>query len=182
MQDGHNDSFLWGSCGVRVDCLTLHKCSANESCSNHYRFYGARDTALAFSIEFQTYRKSARTVQRIPIDLSPRFPKYEYFTTVTFSFPPLYIHVYICINIGGHAKSQLLETAWTVALQAPLSMGFFRQEYESGLLCPPPGNLPDPGIEPMSLCLLHWQVDSLQLRHQGSPMLSLFVESCRIFH
>ena len=132
MQDGHNDSFLWGSCGVRVDCLALHKCSANESCSNHYCFYGARDTALAFSVEFQTYRKSARTVQRIPIDLSPRFPKYEYFTTVTFSFPPLYIHVYICINIGGHAKSQLLETAWTVALQAPLSMGFFSKNIRVG--------------------------------------------------
>ena len=37
-----------------------------------------------------------------------------------------------------------------IALQAPLSMGFFRQEYWSGLLCPPPGDLPDPGIKPMS--------------------------------
>ena len=35
--------------------------------------------------------------------------------------------------------------------QAPLSMGFFRQEYWSGLPCPPPGHLPDPGIEPISL-------------------------------
>ena len=35
--------------------------------------------------------------------------------------------------------------------QAPLSMGFFRQEYWSGLPCPPPGHLPDPGIEPASL-------------------------------
>ena len=39
---------------------------------------------------------------------------------------------------------------WTVAL-APLSMGFSRQEYWSGLPCPPPGNLPDPGIERPSL-------------------------------
>ena len=39
---------------------------------------------------------------------------------------------------------------WTVACQAPLSMGFSRQEYWSRLLCPPPGDLPDPGIEPMS--------------------------------
>ena len=42
-------------------------------------------------------------------------------------------------------------TLWTVALQAPLSMGFPRQEYWSGLPCPSPGDLPDPGIEPMSL-------------------------------
>ena len=39
-------------------------------------------------------------------------------------------------------------TSWTVALQAPLPMGFFRQEYWSGLPCPPPGDLPDPGIVP----------------------------------
>ena len=42
-------------------------------------------------------------------------------------------------------------TLWTVALQAPLSMGFSRQEYWSGLPCPPPGDLPGPGIEPTSL-------------------------------
>ena len=44
-------------------------------------------------------------------------------------------------------------TPWTVARQAPLSMGFSRQEYWSGLPCPPPGELPDPGIEPMSHAL-----------------------------
>ena len=38
-------------------------------------------------------------------------------------------------------------TPWTVARQAPLSMGFSRQEYWSGLPCSPPGNLPDPGTE-----------------------------------
>ena len=40
---------------------------------------------------------------------------------------------------------------WTVARQAPLSMGSFRQEYWSALPCPPPGDLPDLGIEPISL-------------------------------
>ena len=42
-------------------------------------------------------------------------------------------------------------TPWTAACQAPLSMGFSRQEYWSGLPCPSPGDLPDPGIKPMSL-------------------------------
>ena len=46
---------------------------------------------------------------------------------------------------------QLFATLWTVAHQAPLSMGFFRQEYWSGLPCPPPGDLPNPGIEPTVL-------------------------------
>ena len=46
---------------------------------------------------------------------------------------------------------RLLVTPWTVAHQAPLSMGFSRQEYWSGLPCLPPGDLSDPGIELVSL-------------------------------
>ena len=45
----------------------------------------------------------------------------------------------------------LIVTLWTVACQPPLSMGFSRQKYWSGLPCLPPGDLPDPGIEPPSL-------------------------------
>ena len=60
---------------------------------------------------------------------------------------------------GLVAKSCLtLVTPWTVAFQAPLSMGFSRQEFWSGLPCLPPGDLPDPGIEPRSPAL---QADSL---------------------
>ena len=55
---------------------------------------------------------------------------------------------------------QLFATPWTVACQAPLSMGFLRQEYWSGLPCPSPGDLPNTGIEPVSPA---WQVDSLPL-------------------
>ena len=57
----------------------------------------------------------------------------------------------------------------TVALQAPLSMRFPRQEYWSGLPFPPPGDLPDPGIEPVSP--KNWQVGSLPL----SPLGSLYI-------
>ena len=46
---------------------------------------------------------------------------------------------------------QLFVTQWNAARQAPLSMEFSRQEYWSGLSCPPPGDLSDPGIKPMSL-------------------------------
>ena len=59
---------------------------------------------------------------------------------------------------------QLCVTLWTVALQAPLFMGFSRQEYWSGMPCPPPGDLTYTGIEPASLMSnLHWQMDSLPL-------------------
>ena len=61
----------------------------------------------------------------------------------------------------------LFVTPWTVARQAPLSMGFPRQGYRSGLSFPSPGDLPDPGVEPVSPAL---QADSLPLSHQGSPI------------
>ena len=64
------------------------------------------------------------------------------------------------------SRIQLFVTPWTVAYQAPLFMGFSRQEYWSGLLFPSPGDLPNPGIELRSPA---WQADSLPLRHLGSP-------------
>ena len=68
---------------------------------------------------------------------------------------------------------------WTVARQAPLSMGFSRQEYWSGLPCPPPGELPDSGIEPTSPAAPALQAVSLPLSHQGSPLKSIFIYKCR---
>ena len=62
---------------------------------------------------------------------------------------------------------------WTVACQAPLSMEFSRQESWSGQPFPPPGDLPDPGIEHTSPPLLHWQVDSLPLSHLPSGLEQL---------
>ena len=55
-------------------------------------------------------------------------------------------------NVLSHFSCvRLFVTLWTVACQTPLSMGFSRQEYWSGFSFPPPGDLPDPGIKPMSL-------------------------------
>ena len=59
-------------------------------------------------------------------------------------------------------------TARTVAHQARQSMGFPRQEYWSGLSCPPPGDLPDPGIKPRSPAL---QADSLPSEPPGKPFI-----------
>ena len=55
-------------------------------------------------------------------------------------------------------RVQLFAMLWTVALQAPLSMGFSRQEYWNGFPCPPPGDLPNPGTEPVSYvsCFGRW--------------------------
>ena len=72
------------------------------------------------------------------------------------------IYMLCCVLLS---RVQLFVTPWTVARQAPLSMGFPRQEYWNGLPFPPPGDLPDPGIETVSPAL---QADSLSLRYQGS--------------
>ena len=68
-----------------------------------------------------------------------------------------------CESAIGWVHAQLRPTLfdpWTVA-HKPLSMGFLRQGYWRGLPFPPPGDLPDPGIEPKTLSLLHCQAGSL---------------------
>ena len=65
--------------------------------------------------------------------------------------PSVYPHVTCCAVLSHFSHVPLFVTLWTIALQAPLSMGFSRQEYWRGLLCPPPGDLPNPGIKPLSL-------------------------------
>ena len=64
---------------------------------------------------------------------------------------------------------QTFATPLTVAHQAPLSMGFSRQEYWNGLPFPSPGDLPDMGIKPVSSAL---QVDSLPSEPQGSNQVN----------
>ena len=68
--------------------------------------------------------------------------------------------------ISCFSRVRLFAILWTVPHKPPLSMGFSRQEYWSGLLCPPPGELPDWGIEPVSPVL---QVNPLLLSHWRSP-------------
>ena len=69
-------------------------------------------------------------------------------------------------------------TPWTVARQAPLPWGFSRPEYWSGLSGPPPEDLPNPGIEPMSPTL---QVDSLPAEPPGKPLkLQIKIEQYRV--
>jgi len=70
------------------------------------------------------------------------------------------------LSLFSHVS--LFATLCTVALQAPLSMGFSRQEYWSRLPCPPPGDLPNPGIKPAAPAL---QEDALLLSHWGSPFI-----------
>ena len=70
------------------------------------------------------------------------------------------------MKVKSLSRAQLFATPWTVAYQAPPSMGLSRQEYWSGLSFPSPGGLPNPGIEPRSPAL---QADALPSEPPGSP-------------
>ena len=65
----------------------------------------------------------------------------------------------ICAVLSRFCCVRLFVTPWTVVYQAPLSKGFSRQGYWSGLPCPPPGDLPNPHLS----CLQRWQVGSFPL-------------------
>ena len=77
------------------------------------------------------------------------------------------------------SRVRLFATPWTVAYQAPLSMGFSRQEYWSRLPFPSPGDLPDPGIGPRSPAL---QADALPSKPPGISFVGLWLKSplCRL--
>ena len=80
-------------------------------------------------------------------------------------------YMLMCAKSLSHIR--LFASLWVVAYQAPLSTELSRQEYWSGLPFPSPGDLPDSGIEPHVLCLMHWQVSSLPLAPSGKPQISI---------
>ena len=101
---------------------------------------------------------------------------YDYITSECLSFWSAHLYGCCCLVVKS------FPTPWTVAQQAPLSMGFSKKDYWSGLSFPSPaewrwggGCLPSPGIK----LLLHWQVDSLPLRHQKSP--TYMVHTCLLY-
>ena len=79
----------------------------------------------------------------------------------------LMLRCIMCVHAKLLSRVQLFATPWTVPRQAPLSMRFSRQEYWSELPCPPPGDFPNPGIEPVSPTL---QAASLPLSHWEAQM------------
>ena len=75
------------------------------------------------------------------------FPSSFVASALTFRFLN-HIEFIFVYSVKSLIRIQLFATPWTIAYQAPLSMGFSREEYQSGLPFPSPGDPPDPGIEP----------------------------------
>ena len=84
------------------------------------------------------------------------------------TFNIIIIFLWACV-LNCFSCVQLFATPWTVACQAPLSMGFSRQKYWRGLPYPSPGDLPNPGIEPASLKYPALAEGSLPLAPPGKP-------------
>ena len=82
------------------------------------------------------------------------------------------LHTYM---LSHFSHIWLFATLWAVSCQAPLSMGFPRQESWRGCPYPPPGDLPNPGIEPESPVSLHWQASSIPLAQPGKTINGLIL-------
>ena len=94
----------------------------------------------------------------------------QYYSSVSFLWRFSGHLIQWCVHAQSLSCVWLFVSSWTVAHQATLSMEFSKQEYSSRLPCPPPGDLPDPGIEPASSVSPVLQADPLPLSHQGSPI------------
>ena len=94
-------------------------------------------------------RSPALQEDSLPIE-TPRKTKFIYSGTER-ERECVCVCVCVCVRVRALSHVQLCATPWTVACQAPLTKGFSRQVYWSGLPYPMPGDIPDPGIKPMSL-------------------------------
>ena len=90
--------------------------------------------------------------------------------------PCLFNSYAVWSEVKSLSRIWLFATPWTVAYQAPLSMGFSRQEYWNGLPFPSPGDLPNPGIEPRSPTL---QADTLPSEPPGKLICSVHHVKCQ---
>ena len=139
-------------------CPGKHMGKKNPASKNPNRFFPSKDNSLDVMSIFANNRS---TQWSIP---SP--------------YKPLNTCMWRCLQpppCGGLVAESCpaLATPWTVARQAPLSMGFSRQEYWTGLPCPPPGDLPDPKI-PRSPAL---QADSLLSEPPGANLQSILPQN-----
>ena len=105
----------------------------------------------------------------IPLPFSFFWPSKKCFFLLLFLISPFFLLCFSLLSesaVKSLSRVRVFATPWTVAYKAPLSMGFSRQEYWSGLPFPSPGDLPNPGIEPGSPSL---QADALPSEPPGKP-------------
>ena len=143
----------WFSSSFLIHLVSLYK-SNLSSFFGSMRFGDVNTLAVYVCFVFWSCYTAYRILAPQP-GTEPRSLQWQ--SRVLTAGPPgnvlcVWIWVYVCICVlSRFSRVWLFESLWTVAHQAPLSMGFSSQEYWSGLLCPSLGDLPNPGIEPASL-------------------------------
>ena len=114
------------------------------------------------------WRQSPMTVTERSIFFQKVTQVYSNQLKIPTSQIPLQLPHCCCCSLVTLRHVWPLATPWTAAHQAPLSMGFSRQAYWSGVPFSPPGDLPNPGIEPRAPVSPAWHVDYLLMSHLGS--------------
>ena len=105
--------------------------------------------------------------------------RYGLLNSTCFRSRRVFRNLLCCAVLGHSVMFDCLQPHGLLTLQAPLPMGLSRQEYCSGLPCPPPGDLPNAGTEPRSPVL---QADSLPSEPQGKPsMIEVLVNTAMTF-
>ena len=162
---------IWRSTKMNMQHITM-----KSTFPKHPFSYNAKEAGIFISNSVQYHRGAERAHVLRALALLPRWCPENEIEGNRFLLSPAVGALSKCLLcyrdwVWASETQQLLfscvwlsVTPWTVARQT-LSMGFPRQEYWSGLPCPSPGDLPHPGIEPVSPAL---QADSLPLSHLGS--------------
>ena len=139
------------SAQITVKILTMTLTPGSSLTSTHH--------LLSLKTKFRRYHSSLKTPATISHPTEGK-------NATTLPWPPLW-SLLLCVFMSSSVMFDSA-TPRTVARQAPLSMGFPRQEYWSGLPFPPPGDLPDPGVKPGSPAL---EANSLPSEPPGKPNL-----------
>ena len=143
----------------RLEFLTVIPFMANRHEGNH-------STGLIFSFTDYEWKPDIICLSE-RVNVRIRYIKYRQYIHISiYTCPNWYCTIVVVIYFLSHV--QLFVSLWAVTCQAPLSMGFPRQEYQSGLPFLPPWELADAGIEPT---FPTWQVGSLPLSHLATSLL-----------
>ena len=135
---GFQDTLCWGHSSKMAPSFSLeerHNLQPARECLKWpQKQWGPHSSQLLFFPHYRTHRKMPKVSRHLPVPLSS---------------------LHACM-LSWFSQVQFFATLWSINCQASLSTGFPREKYWSGLPCPPPGDLPNPGIKLHLLHILHW--------------------------
>ena len=135
---GFQDTLCWGNSGKMAPSFSLeerHNLQPARKCLKWpQKQWDHHSSQLLLFPNYHTHRKMPKVSRYLPVPLNS---------------------LHACM-LSRFSQVQFFATLWSIDCQSSLSMGFPREKYWSGLPCPLPGDLPNPGIELHLLHILHW--------------------------